>query len=292
MSRFLTDLKYVLTPGTLARVVRHLLANDAMALGGQLAYFFLLFLFPFLIFLVSLTGLVVDDPEVVLTALVTSTRGFLPQAAIEILGDHLDRTLRSTSSSTFLISGLLTFVAGSASTGSVIIAANRAYGVPETRPFWQRWFIAGLMILGFALLVATMAFTVLSPQTGDYLRYTLGLPDAWLAYWEVLSWMIAFLNLTLAFDVLYYVAPNADLSFKWFTPGGFITTVLLLVSSQIFILWANNIFRSDQLFGQLGSGIVLLLWLFIIGLVVLSGIEVNAELVRESRSRKDKPTGT
>lgn len=285
-------MKYVLTPGTLARVVRHLLANDAMALGGQLAYFFLLFLFPFLIFLVSLTGLVVDDPEVVLTALVTSTRGFLPQAAIEILGDHLDRTLRSTSSSTFLISGLLTFVAGSASTGSVIIAANRAYGVPETRPFWQRWFIAGLMILGFALLVATMAFTVLSPQTGDYLRYTLGLPDAWLAYWEVLSWMIAFLNLTLAFDVLYYVAPNADLSFKWFTPGGFITTVLLLVSSQIFILWANNIFRSDQLFGQLGSGIVLLLWLFIIGLVVLSGIEVNAELVRESRSRKDKPTGT
>ena len=280
MTRFFTDLKYTLTPRTLVRVVRKLLANDAMALGGQLAYFFVLFLFPFLMFLVSLAGLVIDHPENVFETLVTGTQGFLPQAAINLLNNQFNRALQSTSSLTFSIAVLLTFVMGTASAESIIIGANRAYGVPETRPFWRRWFIAAFLILGFALLVATMVFMVLAPQTGGYLQRTLGIPDVLMGFWGAFSWVIAFLNLTLAFDILYYVAPSADLTFKWITPGGLMTTVLLLVSSQLFILWANNIFRSNQLFGQLGASVVLLLWLFIIGLVVLAGVEINAELVR------------
>ncbi len=287
MVRFFADLKHVLAPSTLARVVRRQLANDAMALGGQLAYFFLLFLFPFLMFLVSLGGLVVDDPEAILKTLVASTQGFLPQAAIEILSDHLDRTLRSPSSLAFLFSGLLTFAMGSVCALQIIGAANRAYGVPETRPFWKRWLIAILLILGFTLLVATMAFMVLSPHSGAYLQRTVGLPDVLVDLWGGLSWLIAFVNLTLAFAALYHMAPDTELSFRWVTPGGLMTTVLLLVSSQIFILWANNIFRSNQLFGQLGAGIVLLLWLFVIGLVVLAGIEINAELARSAGDQEN-----
>ena len=134
MIRFFTDLKHVLAPNTLTRVVRNLLANDAMALGGQLAYFFVLFLFPFLMFLVALGGLLVDDPEAILKTLVIGTQGFLPQAAIEILSNHLDRTLRSPSPFAFVISGLLTFAVGSVCALQIIGAANRAYGVTETRP--------------------------------------------------------------------------------------------------------------------------------------------------------------
>jgi membrane protein len=260
------------------RVVRQLLAHDALALAGQLAYFSLLFLFPFLIFIVSLVGLVVDDPESILEAVVASTKGFLPQAAIEMLNHFLDHTLRSTSSFTFLISCLLTLVMGAASTESIIRAANRAYGVPETRPFWERWFIDIVLILGFTLLVVTMAFVVLSPQTEAFLRSVTELPSVVLRSWGVLSWTVVLLNLTLAFDILYYLAPNAHLPFRWITPGGLMTTILLLISCKVFVFWASNIFRSDELFGQLGIGIVLLIWLFVIGLVVLAGIEINAQL--------------
>jgi membrane protein len=262
------------------RVVRELLAHDALALAGQLAYFSLLFLFPFLIFIVSLVGLVVDDPESILEAVVASTKGFLPQAAIEMLNNYLDNTLRSTSSFTFLVSCLLTLVMGAASTESIIRAANRAYGVPETRPFWERWFIDVLLIFGFTLLVATMAFVVLSPQTEAFLRSVTELPSVILRSWGVLSWTVVLLNLTLAFDILYYLAPNAHLPFRWITPGGLMTTILLLISCKVFVFWASNIFRSDELFGQLGIGIVLLIWLFVIGLVVLAGIEINAQLAR------------
>jgi membrane protein len=268
------------------RVLRQLLAHDALALAGQLAYFSLLFLFPFLIFIVSLVGLVVDDPESILEAVVASTKGFLPQAAIEMLNNYLDHTLRSTSSFTFLVSCLLTLVMGAASTEAIIRAANLAYGVPETRPFWERWFIDVLLIFGFTLLVATMAFVVLSPQTEAFLRSVTEIPSVVLRSWGVLSWTVVLFNLTLAFDILYYLAPNAHLPFRWITPGGLMTTILLLISCKIFVFWASNIFRSDQLFGQLGIGIVLLIWLFVIGLVVLAGIEINAQLARMAE-RKD-----
>ena len=286
MARFLADLRNVTGPTTLGRVVRQLLANDAMALAGQLAYFFVLFLFPFLIFMVSLVGLVVDSPESILKALVVSTEGFLPQEAIELLSNHLDRTLRSTTSLTFLLACLLTLLTGAASTESIMNAANRSYGVPETRSFLKRWIIDILLIFGFTLLVATMAFMVLSPRTGTYLQSAIGLPDAFSHYWGVLSWTVVLLNLTLAFDILFYLAPNVDLPFRWVTPGGFVTTVLLLISNKIFIFWASNIFRSDQLFGQLAIGVVLLLWLFIVGLVVLAGIEINAQLVRMAEEQR------
>jgi membrane protein len=273
-------------PTALMRVLRQLLAHDALALAGQLAYFSLLFLFPFLIFIVSLVGLVMDDPESILEAVVASTKGFLPQAAIEMLNIYLDHTLRSTSSFTFLVSCLLTLVMGAASTEAIIRAANRAYGVPETRPFWERWFIDVLLVFGFTLLVATMAFVVLSPQTEAFLRSVTEIPSVVLRSWGVLSWTVVLFNLTLAFDILYYLAPNAHLPFRWITPGGLMTTILLLISCKIFVFWASNIFRSDQLFGQLGIGIVLLIWLFVIGLVVLVGIEINAQLARMAE-RKD-----
>jgi membrane protein len=286
LTRLFSDVKQLMRPTALMRVLRQLLAHDALALAGQLAYFSLLFLFPFLIFIVSLVGLVVDDPESILEAVVASTRGFLPQAAIEMLNIYLDHTLRSTSSFTFFVSCLLTLVMGAASTEAIIRAANRAYGVPETRPFWERWFIDVLLVFGFTLLVATMAFVVLSPQTEAFLRSVTEIPSVVLRSWGVLSWTVVLFNLTLAFDILYYLAPNAHLPFRWITPGGLMTTILLLISCKIFVFWASNIFRSDQLFGQLGIGIVLLIWLFVIGLVVLVGIEINAQLARMAE-RKD-----
>jgi membrane protein len=277
-------------PTALIRVVRQLLAHDALALAGQLAYFSLLFLFPFLIFIVSLVGLVVDDPESILEAVVASTKGFLPQEAIEMLNHYLDHTLRSTSSFTILISCLLTLVMGAASTESIIRAANRAYGVPETRPFWERWFIDIVLILGFTLLVMTMAFVVLSPQTETFLHSVTELPSVFLRSWGVLSWTVVLFNLTLAFDILYYLAPNAHLPFRWITPGGLMSTLLLLISCKIFVFWATNIFRSNQLFGQLGIGIVILIWLFVIGLVVLAGIEINAQLARMAEHKDTEIT--
>jgi membrane protein len=94
------------------------------------------------------------------------------------------------------------------------------------------------------------------------------------------------LAVSLAHALLYYVAPNAKVPFKWITPGGFAATVLILVSSVGLNLWIANLGRYNQVYGQVGAIMVLMLWLYVTGLMVLVGAEVNAVLARMAEERK------
>jgi membrane protein len=260
--------------------MRQLLENNGLALAGQLAYLFILFLFPFLIFLLTLVGIAVNNPETILEDLARRMQSFWPQETVELIREYLDRTAKSTSLVTFFSSVLFTLGVGSAAAEAISNAANRFYGVQETRSFWKVRGVAILLIFGFSLLIAALAFMVLSPQTGAYLQKALVLPNIFLSFWILLGWLLTFLAVTLALDVLYYLAPNADMPFRWVTPGGFMAAILLLVANQIMRFFVADVFHYDQLYGQLGAGIVLLTWLYVIGLVVLVGVQMNAVLAQ------------
>jgi membrane protein len=280
MAQFFTDLKRILGPTALRRTVRQLLENDALALAGQLAYLFILFLFPFLIFLVTLAGIAVTDPETALKDLTRRMEGFWPHETIELIRGYLVRTARSVSLATFISSLLFTLGVGSAAAEAISNAANHFYKVQETRPFWKVRGVAILLIFAFTLMIVALAFMVLSSHTGGYLQRALGLPDVFLDFWTLFGWLMTFLVVTLALDVLYYLAPNADIPFRWVTPGGLTAAILLLVANQIMRFFVADVFHYDQLYGQLGAGIVLLTWLYVIGLVVLIGIQMNAVLAQ------------
>jgi membrane protein len=287
MAQFFTDLKQVLGPATLRRMVRQLLANDALALAGQLAYLFILFLFPFLIFLVTLAGIVVNEPETTLGNLARRMESFWPQETIELIRGYLVRTAKSVSLATFISSILFTLGVGSAAAEAISKAANHFYGVQETRPFWKVRGVAILLIFAFTLMIVALAFMVLSSQTGGHIQRAMGLPDVFLSLWTLLGWLITFLAVTLALDVLYYLAPNANLPFRWVTPGGLTAAILLLVANQIMRFFVADVFHYDQLYGQLGAAIVLLTWLYVIGLVVLIGIQMNAVLTQITREHEN-----
>ncbi|MDQ3891515.1 MAG: YihY/virulence factor BrkB family protein [Actinomycetota bacterium] len=287
MGEFFSDLRSVLGHRALARVGRKVLDDDCPGLAGQLAYFTLLSLFPFLLFLVTLAGLVIDDPESVLRTLTERLQGVLPRDAVGLLADYIDRTLRSASSSVLLLGILATLWSGWAAADAMIKAINRAYELQETRPWWRLWGISVLMILGFVLVIATLAFVVFGPEVGGYVQRLTGLPDAFLALWGILRWVLAFLAVTLAHDLLYYLAPNARIPFKWITPGGFAATALILVSSAALNLYVVNFARYNQIYGQVGAIIVLMVWLYSTGLMVLIGAEINAVLVRMAEERKN-----
>jgi membrane protein len=291
VARFFTDLKRILGPRALRRVVRQLLENNGLALAGQLAYLFILFLFPFLIFLLTLAGIAVNDPETILKDLARRMTSFWPQETVELIRGYLDRTAKSTSLATFISSVLFTLGVGSAAAEAISNAANRFYGVQETRPFWKVRGVAILLIFGFSLVIVALTFMVLSPQTGAYLQKALVLPNTFLSFWMLLGWLLTFLAVTLALDVLYYLAPNADIPFRWITPGGFTAAILLLVANQIMRFFVADVFHYDQLYGQLGAGIVLLTWLYVIGLVVLVGIQLNAVLVQMAEEHEDIEIG-
>jgi len=123
---FFSDLNDIVGPRVLAQVLLKMRENDLLGLAGQLTYFFLLSFFPFLIFLVALAGLVLNDPESAIRALIGKSAGFLPREAIELLVGYLDRTLRGAGPGVLLVGILTTLWMGSAASIAIIKAANRA----------------------------------------------------------------------------------------------------------------------------------------------------------------------
>jgi membrane protein len=287
LREFFSDLRSVLGPAVLRRVIRKVLDDDCPGLAGQLAYFTLFSLFPFLLSLVALAGLVIDDPATLLKTLTERMQGFLPADAVRLLEGYADLTLRNADPSVLVFGVLATFWSGWAAADAIVKAANRAYGLRETRPWWRLWGISVLMVLGFVLVVVSLALVVFGPEVGAYFQNLIGLPKPFLALWDVLRWAGAFLAVTVAHAVLYYVAPNAEVPFKWITPGGFAATVLILVSSVGLNAWVANLGRYDQVYGQVGAIMVLMLWLYVTGLMVLVGAEVNAVLARAAEERRD-----
>ncbi len=281
---FLADLRDILGPRVLARVLLKVRENDLLGLAGQLTYFFLLSFFPFLIFLVALAGLVLNDPESAVRRLISESVGFLPREAVELLVVYLDRTLRDAGSGVLLFGIVTTLWMGSAASISISKAANRAYGLIETRPFWKLRGTSVLLALGFTLLMATLSLVAFGAET--YIREPGGPADSFLFVWGVARWALAFAVVTTALSVLYYLAPDARVPFKWITPGGFAATVLMFAASTALSLYASRLGNYDRVYGQLGAVIVFMLWLYAMGLMVLVGVEINAVLARRIEDKK------
>lgn len=286
MSDFFADLRSILSLSALKRVGHKVLEDDCLGLAGQLAYFFLFSLFPFLMFLVALVGIVISDPGSLLRTLAESMRALLPADALEILVDYIDRTLEGATSSVLFFGIVAAFWSGWAAADALIKATNRAYELRESRPLWKLAGLSILMVLGFALLVAALAIMIAGPGLGGYVLRLTGLPESFLAFWGVLRWVLAFLAVTFALDILYYLAPNADLPFKWVTPGGVVATLLMGIANEGLRLYVSNFGHYSQIYGQLGAVMVLMLWLYYAGLVVLVGAEINAVLARMAEERK------
>lgn len=280
MSEFFSDLRAIVGRRALKGVIRKVLEDDCPGLAGQLSYFILFSLFPFLMSVVALAGLVIDDPEAVVKTLTTRMAIFLPADVVGLLEDYIDRTLREATAIVVVVGILVALWSGSRASKALIKATNTAYGVQEGRSARRLAGIYFFMILGLALLITAMSLVVFSPRTGGFLQSLIGFPDVLLAVWNVGRWGVGFLALTLALDVLYYVAPDAELPFRWITPGGFAATVLMLLSSVALSLYVANLGRYDQLYGQVGTVVVLMLWLYIVTFMVLIGIEINAVLAR------------
>ena len=164
MNEFISDLKSVLGLSALKRVGRKTLDDDCLGLAGQLAFFSLLSLFPFLMFLVALAGLVIDDPETVLRTLTERMQDVLPRDVAELLVDYIDRTLRSATPSVLFIGILAAFWSGWGAADALTKGTNRAYDLRETRPLWKLANLSILMVWGFTLLMAALALVVLAQR--------------------------------------------------------------------------------------------------------------------------------
>ena len=284
MGDFFSDLKSILGLQMLGEVVLGIRRNDLLGLAGQLAYFFLLFFFPFLIFLVSLTGLVIGNPEASLKNLLELFTGLVPANAQTLVVEYVDRTLRTASTGVLVLGILGALWLGQATSISITKAANRSYRLQESRPFWRLRGACLVITLGFTLLIAVLTLAVFN--VGTYVSSIAGLPETAASLGKLLSLAMVFVAITVALDLLYYLAPDAKLPFKWITPGGFMATILLFLADGALSYYVSKLGNYGQIYGQLGAVIVFMLWLYVTGLMVLLGLEINAVLARTAEERK------
>jgi membrane protein len=270
----------------LTRTVRETLDDDGLGLAAQLAFYFFLALFPTLLFLIALASFL--PAEDVVGRVVSLLQGVAPGEVIAIVRGQLTQIAEGDQA------GLLSFGVAAAVWSSssamvaIVSALNRAYDVEDGRPWWKQRLVAIALTLGVSmfLLVATV-LVLAGPELADFVSGRLGLGGVVAWTWKVLQWPLVFALVTSAVGFIYYFAPDVDQDWVWITPGSLVATALWLVGSLAFRAYVVNFGSYNETYGTLGGVMVLLLWLYMSGLVIVVGAEMNSEIEHASPHGKD-----
>ena len=263
------------------RTIRETLQDDAQSLAAQLAYYFFLALFPALLCVIALASLFplehfTDDVQ----------RLLAPVAPAEMVAIIQQQMLRiSQGGNAGLLSlGLLGAIwSSSAAMIAVVSAMNRAYDITESRPWWKVRLTAIGLTIGLALFIlASFTLVVAGPEIAGAIARQVGLGNAFVATWNVVQWPVSFALVATGIGLIYAFAPDAEQGWAWITPGSVLATVLWLLGSLGFRYYAVNFGNYEATYGTIGGIILLLLWFYLTGLVILVGAEMNAEIDKAS----------
>ncbi len=267
------------------------LAEDCVADGAAaLAFYLVLALFPGAIFVISVVPYL-PVPHLQ-QAVVDLTSQVLPASAAQVVTKSV-QTVASGSSSLLLAFGLL-FAVWSASSGlaGVMSQLNVIYDVKERRSFWRVRAIAAVLASAFCgLSLGALTLAVFGGMLQAYIGERLGWSDTLLMIFASLRWVIIVVALHFAFTLVYHLGPNLKRAFRWVTPGSIFATLGLLLASLALKLYVARYSSFDALYGGLGAVIVLLVWLFLAGWVILVGAEIDATRQNQPRARARSTAG-
>jgi membrane protein len=255
--------------------------DNLMDYAGSVAFSLVLAIFPFLLFAVSVAGLVVD-PRVLDSLLEPVRRVLLPEAA-EVVMKHLHEITAQSRMGLLTFSALGAVWVASGAITALITAFNAAYEVTESRPYWKTRGMAVLLTLAAAaLFILASVITFAAPAFVGGLGGTLGPALLWL------RWPVSALIMMATLAVLYYVLPDVEQRFGFITPGSVVAVVVWLLSTLGFSYYVTHFGGYHVVYGALGSVVVLLLWMWISSLAVLLGAEINAVLEHASTQGKER----
>lgn len=269
-----------LTPLDVAKhAVKDFFADDMMTYAAALAFHVMLALFPFVIFLLTLLGAL--GLSEFFDWLLEQGRAGLPPDAMRIVSQVITEIQAQNRGGLLSVSILIAIWAASSGVRSLMTSLNVAYDVVETRPAWKRFPLSIVYTIGLAiLLIAVTGVMLLGPQATQWLADRVGLTSAVATVWTVLRWplLIALMLLTVA--IIYYVSPDIEQPFRYVTPGSVIAVLVWIAASLGFSYYVDTFGNYGATYGSLGGMIVLLLYFFVSGAVLLLGAEVNAAILR------------
>jgi membrane protein len=263
-------------------------ADQVPLLAAGVAFFAFLSLFPGIIAAVTTYGLVADPAQ--MRSQVDDLAGAVPEAARELLMQQLKQLVTAPQQSLGLglvIALALALWSASGGVGNLITAINLAYDEEDTRSFIQRKALAlGLTLAAIVFMLLALGLVAVAPAVFE----ALGLSTLWLVIFQIGRWILIVVLVSVALAVLYRLAPDRqDAQIRWVSTGAIAATVLWLIASLAFSLYASNFGSYSKTYGSLAGVAVMLLWLWITSFAVLLGAEINAE--SEQQTAKDTTTG-
>ena len=280
------------TWATLKRTVREFRADNLTDWAAALTYYAVLSIFPGLMVLVAILGLVGQHPQTT-NALLDIVRDVGPESAVDTFRGPIESVVKSNSGAGALLGvGLLVAIwSASGYIGAFIRAMNAIYEVEEGRPFWKLRPLQIVITVAMVLLLALVAIAII--VTGPLARSIgdeIGLGDTAVTAWNIAKWPVIVVVVMGMFAVLYYVAPNVrQQRFRLITPGGVVAVAGWLVVSAGFGVYVANFGSYDKTYGSLGGVIIFLIWLWLSNLALLFGAEFDAELERSRQLKAGLP---
>lgn len=259
---------------------------DVPGMSSQLAYFFLLSLFPFLVFLITLLGYLPIDVNSILDFLDT----YLPAEVASMLESNLENLLTNQSGGILSISIIGAIWSASKGVNALTIAFNKAYRVEEDRSF----IVSRLISIGLTIaLVVTIAVALLLPifgkSIGQFIFSFVNLSDGFLQVWNTLRWIISSVIVFIVLYVLYILAPNKKIKLREAFWGAIFATFSWQIVSLGFSYYVSTLGNFSATYGSLGTVIVLMLWFYLTGIVIITGGIINAVLVKRHNEQVYHP---
>ena len=248
--------------------------------AAALTYFGIQSIFPGLLVLVSLLGILGKSAT---QPLITNLTSAAPSSVRKIIMTDVTQLQNSHAASSIVGLAGLTLALWSASNyvGAFMRASNSIYDVPEGRPIWKTAPIRlGVTAVTMIMLVAAALIVIVTGGLARKVGDVVGAGSTAVTVWDIAKWPVLLIIIALVLAILFWASPNARHGFQWVSPGGLIAVALWLIASGLFAVYVANFSHYNKTYGSLAGIIIFLIWMWISNVAILFGAEFNAELER------------
>lgn len=273
--------------GFMKELILRIKTVDVSGLGAELSYFFLLSMFPMLIFLFTLLPyLNLDQAQVMLFI-----RDYAPAEVAKMIGDILSQVLANKNGGLLSVGILATLWSASKGMNALTKALNRSYFQEDSRSFIiQRGMSIVFTIMLVGVVVVALGLPVFGEQIGSFIFSYVGFEDGFNTLWNQLRFILPPILIVVVFTLIYWLVPDIKLRFKTVLPGALFATVGWIITTFGFSFYVSNFGNYSNTYGSIGTIIILMLWLYFSAIILMIGGQINA-VTKERAERLQEVKG-
>jgi membrane protein len=279
--------------GVFSRTLREFKADNLTDWAAALTYYGVLAIFPAVIALISIVGLIGHSAT---GPLINNLGKLAPGTARQVFISAIQGLQKSRGAAgvLFVVGILGALWSASSYVAAFMRASNAIYEVQEGRPFWMTYPVRlAVTIVMVVLLVAGALAVVITGGLAGQVGKLLGVGGSAVTVWDIAKWPVLLLVVGIIFSILYWASPNVKQpGFSWLTPGGLFAVAVWVLASALFALYVANFGSYNKTYGALAGVIIFLVWLWISNVAILLGAEFNAELARARVIESGQPADT